>query len=453
MDVPAQSSNDGSSSKPGGAKSELEDNESLLNKLEEIKKSADTEKEREIADYLIERYKIKRRSPCEVDSADLKTGCRLGKGGSGVIYETTLLGFIFARKDFPGSNPHVFEQEASTLIDLRHANIVRTFCWAVDRRSCSLVMERMADDLHTLVQKRKETNRKMETSTTTSTNSSPNSTVNDERKKFQKVDLKTFLARVKMTPHKQAIIPFDKSEAIDIMFQVAKGMKYLHLKGVAHGDLKPKNILVEFHPGGLDHKVVKVCDFGLTKTKTLSSLSSTVQVQHVGTCRWKAPELIEAVQNDESCEFLMDTLRSSRSQTGHLPECFIQSKLAKADVYSFALTCTEILTGEVPFSKSEFHNVHDFYKSVLAGVRPELPATCPRDIENLFQRCWDTNPACRPTFNEICDELEMFQQDVKGGTQPTPMITIFVNLGFFQHFETVTNIRTWLKSHRYWRML
>jgi hypothetical protein len=33
------------------------------------------------------------------------------------------------------------------------------------------------------------------------------------------------------------------------------------------------------------------------------------------------------------------------------------------------------------------------------------------------------------------------------------LITIFVNLGLFQHFETVTNIGTWIKSHRYWRML
>ena len=32
-------------------------------------------------------------------------------------------------------------------------------------------------------------------------------------------------------------------------------------------------------------------------------------------------------------------------------------------------------------------------------------------------------------------------------------ITIFVNLGFSWHFETVTNIRTWIKSHKYWRML
>jgi hypothetical protein len=32
-------------------------------------------------------------------------------------------------------------------------------------------------------------------------------------------------------------------------------------------------------------------------------------------------------------------------------------------------------------------------------------------------------------------------------------ITILVNLGLFRHFETVTNIRTWIRSHRYWRML
>lgn len=417
MDLPAQSSSECSSSKLGGMKSDLEYDESLL-KLEELKKSADTKEEREMLDYLIERYKTKRRSPFEADSADLKTGCRLGKGESGIIYETTLLGFSFARKDFPGTfNSHIFEQEASNLMDLRHENIVRTFCWALDRRSCSLVMELMADDLHTLVQKRKETKRKTKTSTTSA--NSFNSTVKVEESKNQKVDLKTFLERVEMMPHKQAIIPFDISEAIDIMFLVAKGMKYLHGKGVAHGDLKPKNILVGSYPGGLDHKVVKVCDFGLTKTKTLSSLSSTVQTQHVGTCRWKAPELIEAVKDEESCDLLMDTLLS-RNQTGHVPECFIQSKLAKADVYSCALTCAEILTGEVPFSKSEFHNFHDFYKSIIAGVRPELPATCPRELQNLFQRCWDTNPACRPAFNEICDELEKFQQDVKRGTKPTP---------------------------------
>ena len=37
--------------------------------------------------------------------------------------------------------------------------------------------------------------------------------------------------------------------------------------------------------------------------------------------------------------------------------------------------------------------------------------------------------------------------------QEIEVITIFVTLGLFRHFETVKNIRTWIKSHKYWRML
>ena len=33
------------------------------------------------------------------------------------------------------------------------------------------------------------------------------------------------------------------------------------------------------------------------------------------------------------------------------------------------------------------------------------------------------------------------------------IITIFINLGLFWHFEIAINIRTWIKSHKYWRML
>jgi hypothetical protein len=44
-------------------------------------------------------------------------------------------------------------------------------------------------------------------------------------------------------------------------------------------------------------------------------------------------------------------------------------------------------------------------------------------------------------------------QESFGGCTMQLVFTIFVNLGVFRHFETVTNIRTWIKSHRYWRML
>jgi hypothetical protein len=39
------------------------------------------------------------------------------------------------------------------------------------------------------------------------------------------------------------------------------------------------------------------------------------------------------------------------------------------------------------------------------------------------------------------------------GISKSTMELMFVNLGLSRHFETVTNIRTWTKSQRYWRML
>lgn len=45
-----------------------------------------------------------------------------------------------------------------------------------------------------------------------------------------------------------------------IMYQIIKGMKYLHSASVIHRDLKPSNILVnsDCH--------VKICDFGLARS-------------------------------------------------------------------------------------------------------------------------------------------------------------------------------------------
>ena len=44
------------------------------------------------------------------------------------------------------------------------------------------------------------------------------------------------------------------------MYQIIKGMKYLHSASVIHRDLKPSNILVnsDCH--------VKICDFGLARS-------------------------------------------------------------------------------------------------------------------------------------------------------------------------------------------
>lgn len=76
---------------------------------------------------------------------------------------------------------------------------------------------------------------------------------------------------------------------------------------------------------------------------------------------------------------------------------------AKADVYSFGMTCYEILTGKTPFSGLQPSAV---YGKVLAGERPKLPGHIDTRLSSLIQMCWDTDAEKRPMFSEICSRLQ-----------------------------------------------
>lgn len=47
------------------------------------------------------------------------------------------------------------------------------------------------------------------------------------------------------------------------------------------------------------------------------------------------------------------------------------------------------------------------------GLRPVLPQKTHPTLLDLMQRCWEANPATRPTFSEITVELEELLQQVQ----------------------------------------
>lgn len=67
------------------------------------------------------------------------------------------------------------------------------------------------------------------------------------------------------------IYPFEMPKAVQIISQMATDMKYLHDKGVVHGDSKPKNVLMCLEPS---EENVKVVDFRLVETKKWIKLVS-----------------------------------------------------------------------------------------------------------------------------------------------------------------------------------
>jgi serine/threonine protein kinase len=80
----------------------------------------------------------------------------------------------------------------------------------------------------------------------------------------------------------------DSSSAMECFGQLLDALVALHAAGLAHRDLKPRNILVN---GGR----LKLIDFGLTKTARSGDDSLTITGQLVGTPRYMSPEQVRGI--------------------------------------------------------------------------------------------------------------------------------------------------------------
>ncbi|CAK9860842.1 unnamed protein product [Sphagnum jensenii] len=331
------------------------DREELVANLMQFKRH---EKSNVMVDHLLDRYSqqasdqsTKVESPLLLwntqDDKTLPMLKHLGHGASGAVYKSVWLGLSCAQKVFTGAENVSFKKEADILGTLKHPNIIKLFCCTTDAESCSLVMELMSTDLRKLM---------------------------DEKMKVRK-----------------HVVPFSLPVAVDIMLQVARGLKYMHEQRVCHRDIKPSNILVNptsvpelAEMGYID---VKVADFGFAKAKLMSSTAAK-QTKDVGTTPYRAPELYTQEE-----------------------EIAMKNYPPKADVYSYGITCAEILTGKIPFPYTEYKRT-ELLQVILRGERPPLPDDCPTLLANLITRCWDTHPCNRPGFLQVCNELLDFRTQI-----------------------------------------
>lgn len=70
------------------------------------------------------------------------------------------------------------------------------------------------------------------------------------------------------------------------MYQLFRGLAYIHSAQVVHRDLKPSNILLNADC------TLQVCDFGLARMTSEMSQGDTKMTEYVSTRWYRAPEVI-----------------------------------------------------------------------------------------------------------------------------------------------------------------
>ena len=80
----------------------------------------------------------------------------------------------------------------------------------------------------------------------------------------------------------------------------------------------------------------------------------------------------------------------------------------KADVFSYAISLFEVLTCMKPYSDNldKTRNHYVFMNAVRDGMRPGPPLSEPYNVMHVILRCWEADPAQRPSIKQVYEDLE-----------------------------------------------
>ncbi|GAX78317.1 hypothetical protein CEUSTIGMA_g5759.t1 [Chlamydomonas eustigma] len=170
---------------------------------------------------------------------------------------------------------------------------------------------------------------------------------------------------------------------LDTAADIARGMAHLHSSNILHSDLKALNVLLQSSSEDPRGVTAKIADFGLSVK--MNQLETHVSNMFHGTLSHMAPEI------------LMDGQQSNA-----------------ADVYAFGITLWELYTGKQVY-KGIPYAVLGFQVS-RSNYRPTFPAGTPPAFASLASICWHEQPASRPSFASILEELKELRGAVERST-------------------------------------
>ncbi|KAF9644876.1 kinase-like protein [Thelephora ganbajun] len=165
-----------------------------------------------------------------------------------------------------------------------------------------------------------------------------------------------------------------------LVLGVTKGLDYLHLHGVVHGDVKPQNILVNAKGDAC------LADFGLA----------------IVMCGKKLTE------------------GENRTARGHssfwvAPETLIDGRVSKeADVFCYGLVAVEMFKGGSPWGQATAREV---MTNITLNKRPDRPKNTEplgltTELWNCLTKCWCERPEDRIPISEV---LALLNSTLKSG--------------------------------------
>ena len=164
--------------------------------------------------------------------------------------------------------------------------------------------------------------------------------------------------------------PISTAEAVNYSEQILSALSYAHKHNIIHRDIKPANMMLT--PQG----VVKLMDFGIARSGTDGSLTSTGTT--LGSLNYMPPEQVRGESAD-----------------------------ARSDLYSFGISLYELLTGKLPFQGDSQYSLMTAQLNQQPPSPISLRTDLPPALNEIILMAMAKDPADRfQSADAFCNALK-----------------------------------------------